>query len=270
MKKLISTLLLTGLVLITQINSFAQVRDSLIQLYPGIGDTIFSFDREYFELFQKIDGFEYAVFYIRDNEKLVSKVTFNFEGKIKDTVSTYGLSSLQNIRSKIRKIDEENNKKLKSPREVIVFTKDNNQYKGLLEMFSKENLYLISSEQSDYKYKIPISKVDSIIIPGESKVASSIGWGALIGFVVGGLLGIVGGDDEEGFIKFTAEEKALGGGAFLGLVGAIIGLIVGLSSSESDQEIQIEKDSDILGLNSFVYYYFIYNETREKKYIEIQ
>ena len=97
-----------------------------------------------------------------------------------------------------------------------------------------------------------------------------MGWEALIGLVVGGLIGILGGDDEEGFIRFTAEEKALGTGAILGIVGAVIGLIAGLSSTESDQEIQIEMDSDIFGLDTFAYYYFIYNETREKIYIEIQ
>ena len=267
MKKLLITLLLTGIVLITHINSFAQTRDSLIQLYPGIGDTIFSFDREYFELFQTIDGFEYAVFYIRDNKKLVSKITFNSESRVKDTISTYNLSVLNNIRTTIRKIDGENNKKLESPREVIVFTKDKNQYKGLLEMFSKERLYLISSEQSNYRYKIPISNVDRILLSGESNVLASMGIGALIGIAAGAVIGYIASDKDDSVGK---DGGAIIFGAFMGIVGAIIGLIAGLSDSESDQEIQIEKDSDILELKRIAYYYFIYNETREMKYIEIK
>jgi hypothetical protein len=268
LRKLVSTLLLTGIVLITQINSFPQTRDSLIQLYPGIGDTIYSFDREYFELFQNVDGFEYAVFYIRDKNELVSKVTFNFEGILKDTVSTYGLQALENVRSTIRKIDGENNKKLDSPREVIIFTKDENQYKGLLEMFSKKNLYLISSEQTDYRYKIPISNVDRIFLTGESNVLASVGIGALIGIAVGAVIGYVASDEGDYF--GGKGGGATISGAFFGLVGAIIGLIAGFADSESDQEIKIEKDSDILELKRIAYYYFIYNETREMKYIEIK
>ena len=106
MRKLISTLLLTGVVLITQIHSFAQTHDSLIQLYPGIGDTIFSFDREYFELFQTIDGFEYAVFYIRRDESLVSKVSYTSDGILKDTIFKQPLSALDNARKSIDKIEK--------------------------------------------------------------------------------------------------------------------------------------------------------------------
>lgn len=270
MRKLISTLLLTGIVLFPHINSFAQTRDSLIQLYPGIGDTIFLFDRDYFKLFPKIGGFEYAVFYIRDNKELVSIVTYNSGSVVRDTLSTYSLSALENIRLKIRKISNENYEKLEPPREVMIFTKEANQYTGLLEMFSKENLYLISSGQSDDRFKIPISKVDSILIPGESRVASSMGWGALIGFCVGGLLGIASGDDKGGFVNFSAGKKALGFGGLLGGVGAIIGLVVGLSSSENEEVIQIDKDFDLHQLKNIAYYYFVYNETREKKYIEIK
>ena len=53
-------------------------------------------------------------------------------------------------------------------------------------------------------------------------------------------------------------------------VVAIIGLVVGLQSSESEEIIQVDKDFDLHQLKNIAYYYFIYNETREKKYIEIK
>ena len=46
-------------------SAYSQQKDSLIQLYPGLGDTLELFNRDYFELFQNIDGFEYATFYIK-------------------------------------------------------------------------------------------------------------------------------------------------------------------------------------------------------------
>ena len=51
--------------------------------------------------------------------------------------------------------------------------------------------------------------------------------GALTGFVVGGFVGLVSGDDEPGWFSFTAEEKAVILGVLGTVPGAIIGGIVG-------------------------------------------
>ncbi len=267
MKKLLRSSIIAGMILIAQLISIAQTRDSLIQLFPGIGDTVYSFDREYFELFQQMDGFEYAVFYIRDNKELISKVTFKSESMFNDTLFIQSLSVLENVRSEIKKIDAENYKYLNSPSDVIILTKDENKYKGLLEMFSEENLYLLSNEHPDYRYKVPISKVDKIIISGESIALSTMGWGALIGLGIGLVIGLATAE-EGGFISFEGEVASAG--VFFSLIGAIIGLIAGLAGSESDQEIQIEKDNDILSLKSIAYYYFIYDEGIENDYAEIK
>ncbi len=267
MKKLLRSSIIAGMILIAQLNSIAQTRDSLIQLFPGIGDTVYSFDREYFELFQQMDGFEYAVFYIRDNKELISKVTFKSESMFKDTFFIENLSVLENVRSAIKKIDAENYKYLNSPSDVIILTKDENKYKGLLEMFSEENLYLLSNEHPDYRYKIPVSRVDKIIISGESKALSTMGWGALIGLGIGVAIGLAIGDEED---FFSREGLAIIFGVGLSLIGAIFGLIAGLAGSESDQEIQIEQDNDILPLKSIAYYYFIYDEGIENNYPEIK
>ncbi len=63
MKKLLSVFLSVGVLIIAQVNSFSQEQDSLIQLYPGIGDTLNIFDRNYFKFYPQFDGFEFAVYY---------------------------------------------------------------------------------------------------------------------------------------------------------------------------------------------------------------
>ena len=50
-----------------------QEKDSLIQLYPGLGDTLDHFDRNYFELLQNIEGFKCATFYLRNDKHLYLK-----------------------------------------------------------------------------------------------------------------------------------------------------------------------------------------------------
>lgn len=68
-----------------------------------------------------------------------------------------------------------------------------------------------------------------VSIQGRRKVFKSLGVGLLVGAGSGAMIGLMSGDDKGTFLAFTAEEKALMGGAALGLVGGVVGLIVGLT-----------------------------------------
>ena len=59
------------------VNTQPQNRDSLIQLYPGMGDKLDFIDREIFGLYPDVEGFEYAQLYSRDKNFFVSKITFS-------------------------------------------------------------------------------------------------------------------------------------------------------------------------------------------------
>lgn len=278
MKKLLSVCLSVGVLIIAQVNSFSQEQDSLIQLYPGIGDTLNIFDRNYFKFYPQFDGFEFAVYYTRDNEFLVSKVTYIENGIRADTTFVQPLSTLSTIRSRMKLLNIENRKKFKSPGEAIITLKNGEKYNGELKMFSKDYLYLFAEDNWVYstkneRYKIKLADVDSIIILGESKVLSSMGWGALIGLAVGGVIGFVGGataDEQSGFINFSTEEGALFLGGFFGLIGGIVGLIAGLSSSTDDEFIQYNSQEELIRLNDYAEYYFIYDEVIENIYPEIK
>ena len=63
---------------------------------------------------------------------------------------------------------------------------------------------------------------------GQRKVLKSVGVGFLVGATSGVFIGLASGDDQGGFIAFTAEEKAAMAGVGLGLTGAAVGLIAGL------------------------------------------
>jgi len=270
MKKLLSTFLSIGMLLIAQVNSFSQVQDSLIQLHPGIGDTLDIFDRNYFQLFQQIDGFEYAVFYIRDNKQLISKVTYSYDDTIRDTTIIQELSALQNIRRDIYKIGKWKNEKIESLREVKITSRNGEKYSGVLEMFSKEYMYLYSDEDwllriKEHRYKIKISEVDTVFIMGESNVLSSTGWGALAGVLAGAVIGVTMTPQ-----NYDSGEFALAGAAIIGTIGGIIGLIVGLLSSTDDIIITINSQKDIPKLIDYAKYYFKYDENIEKIYTEIK
>lgn len=278
MKKLLSAFLSIGMLIIVQVNSFSQEQDSLIQLYPGIGDTLNIFDRNYFKFYSQIDGFESAVYYIRDNEFLVSKVTYIENGIRADTTFVQPLSTLSTIRSRMKLLNIENHKKFESPGKAIITLKNGEKYNGELKMFSKDYLYLFAEDNWVYstkneRYKIKLADVNNIIIAGESKVLSSMGWGALIGLAVGGVIGFVGGattDDPSGLFQLSTEEGALFFGGFFGLIGGIVGLIVGLTSSTDDELIQYNSQEELIKLNDYAEYYFIYDEVIENSYAEIK
>ena len=61
-----------------------------------------------------------------------------------------------------------------------------------------------------------------------------LGIGLLSGAAVGALAGLASGDDDPGILAFTAEEKALLGGAFFGGIGGLLGLPFGAAVGSKD------------------------------------
>ena len=96
--------------------------------------------------------------------------------------------------------------------------------------------------------------IQYVVVKGESKVGPALGTGILIGAGAGLLMGAFSGDDEKGFVSFTAGQKALALGAVLGTVGAVIGLIAGATESTSDQTFVPLPDGDLSVLRPFTRY----------------
>jgi hypothetical protein len=81
-----------------------------------------------------------------------------------------------------------------------------------------------------------------------------------LGFVAGGLMGLASGDDKEGFIRFSAKDKAVIFGMFFGLTGGCLGGVGGVLEGEDQeydlsmmtrfQKIELIKQLSGLGLTS--------------------
>lgn len=261
---------LLALIIIFASSLAAQERDSLIQLYPGLGDTIDHFDASYFELFKNIDGFEQAVFYIRNNQRLVSKVTYSENGISNDTTFVQPLSALDDVRKNIEEIEKENEKKYKSPREFIIETKNGTEYLCEIKMFSRDAIYfsteetVLTSSLDNSKFKLNHSDIVRINLSGESNTWSCMGWGALIGLGIG-LIGIT--------IQETSGEGS--GYAIIGVplfaaLSGLVGLIFGLVSSSDDEIFQIDHKDDVLKLKDYAKYYFRYAQSIEEQYVEVK
>ena len=280
MIKYIVNISIVLIIALIQLN--AQQRDSLIQLYPGMEDTINYIDRTYFGLYNQIEGYEYATVFIRNNEELISRVTFSENGFLKDTVLINDLSILENTRSKIEQIEKKYVEKIEILHDVKVTRTDSKTYEGVFEGFSKNHLYLFSdknfltNQDSKFRYKIPVSNVGGVLVKGESDYLTPVLWGAGIGFVSGflapiGLSAMIQesvDEDSDPSVEVTGE--LLGFAVVLALIGAAIGYGIGWLSAEDDVTIEFKSDRSVLRLKDYAMYNFRNLKTLDENYYEIK
>jgi hypothetical protein len=130
----------------------------------------------------------------------------------------------------------------KSGAEIVVFKIDGNWVKGELIAVKQHSLLLV--EEQNYKdISIDIRSVEHIdVLGGKSRV----GKGALIGFVVGGLITGVSAASESnsGGKWFGGVGWALIGVATIGGLGALVGAIVGGISGRGNKRMQISGKND--------------------------
>jgi hypothetical protein len=243
-----------------------QEKDSLIQIYLGLGDTLDRFDKDYFELLQNIEAFQYATFYIRNDKQLISKIYFARNNSFYDTTAIQTLAVLEAARFQIEQKLHANDTLDFKQREARISMKDGKVFSGYLDMFSKTNLYFSNAQEleigtdSRLKLSIPVSELDNIVFIGESDVLYSTAMGSLAGAAFGGLLVLAASGDE------LAQGISVIAGGFFILIGGVSGLLIGLSNSEDDINIKITEQLDLLKLKDYAKYYFKYNESVEQNY----
>ena len=264
--------------------NFTQKTDSLIQLYPGMGDTVSYVDRTYFGIYSQIDGFEKAVVYIRNNEELISEIYYTEEGVLKDTLLINDLSILESTRDKIEGTIVEYNQKFKEPVDVEVRTFIGGKYEGSLEAFSKDYIFLRSDkniftgDEGKFNYKIENSAIEEIIIKGESDFLTPILWGSGIGVAFGilGLIGLAGASaeatgSEDPDLSISSEDvpELIGFALGFALFGAAIGAGIGWLNAEDDESIQFKTNQSVIKLKEYARYHLIHEKKIDADYEEI-
>jgi hypothetical protein len=238
-----------------------------------MGDTLDYIDREIFELYRDFDDYKYAQLFNRDDEFLVSKITYLYDGILRDTIKIEDYHQLYFLRQTLSKFISENDKKLDSPLDATLFTKSRNSYDGKLQLFSKKYLYLnsdfnyLTGNSSVFDYKTPLSKVDSVQIAIKPNVGPYSGYGALGGFALGFIVGIATFNDDWGAKK---EVKWLVTGAIGAGAGFLIGWLIGESMPPDFVNIRFNTPYDVTKLKDYSAYYFQYNEALENQYKEIE
>jgi len=270
MRKTILFLFFT-LILISQVH--AQEKDSLIQLYPGMGDTLDMIDREVFGLYKDVKGFQSARMFVREKKYFISDIKYLKDGLPGDTVLIEDISRFSEMRFQLNKFKLENDKKFESPLDASIFTTSGSRYNGRLDMFSKRYFFLsvdlnqAESSSSPYKYKTSVLLVDSLLIPEKQDVGKYILYGTAGGFVLGFFAGYATFDDDWALPK---ESKWLITGAIGAGVGFLLGWLIGESLPPNILTITFNSPNDILKLKEHSAYYYQKNPSFEEQYIGIE
>lgn len=117
-------------------------------------------------------------------------------------------------------------KEKKRGAELLIQTQDDQIIKAELLAVKGSRLILMDTGSLS-GITVDIKKLKSVRIVKKSKLLQGLGSGLLIGGASGALLGFLSGDDNEGWFRFKAGEKAVMGGLGLGVIGLLTGGIVG-------------------------------------------
>ncbi|MBE0538751.1 MAG: hypothetical protein IH620_03490, partial [Ignavibacterium sp.] len=258
MKKIIYYLLIT---IIVNSYSYSQERDSLIQLYPGMGDTLDFIDREIFNLYQDVDEYKYAQLFLRDNKFFVSKIYSNY-GKVRDKVLVEDISEFKDLQMKLYQIILDNEKKFQSPSNASILLDNCNSYNGKLEMFSKKYLYFnsemdyLTGNSSPFRFKTSLQKVDSLRIQAKKPdLLPYVAYGALGGAIIGVAIGVYWANNyenlREGYDKYMIGISGL----IAAGIGAFVGYIINTSVPKDFISIKINSTNDLINLKDYAPYY---------------
>ena len=266
---------------------FPQSVDSLIQIYPGIGDTIDAFTSNYIGLFPEIKDFSYAVFYVRDHKSLITKIYSSNDYSLNEIIRIHKLSSIDSLQFIIHQIDLINLKLLNEPRDFSLFTNEGNFIEGEIEMFDENYIYVIAEGvRADHlgrmKYRIPVKDISEINLEGSSNVLL----GVCIGGAAGAIIGLVvmnsvansaktkeANNFDESVSNCSSKLGAgLAGATAFGAItlgGLLIGAIIGVTTSTDDELVKLQNEKDVLKLTGRVAYVLNKESIKKIKYYEV-
>ncbi len=246
-----------------------QQTDSLVLLSNTIGETVD--ENESYKIrtlnLESYKKFNNAAFYIRNDSLLLVKINYlNSRNELVDTTIVLRINKLYSFRSEVYDVEIKEPKLLDDGTIVVVTTKDNSMYEGVIGFVNSDKIILLKRKSNievlpDYNTIASKSfqkqELQSIFIAGQSNVLLGTGLGCLLGTITGYIAGASEGDDPKGScqegncLAMSAEQKGSLSGAVLGVIGAAAGLIIGLATTTPEEEIFINEDYDLKELSKY-------------------
>ncbi len=140
----------------------------------------------------------------------------------------------------------------KNSPELLVVRKNGQQMTGKLDTVEDSLLVLMqTAAYHEFRTTVALQQIQRAKIKAKSKILPGMGKGLLVGGGSGILIGLASGDDEPGFLSFSAEAKAALLGTLLGGAGLIVGGIAGATTSTREKEIEFSAERPFSLLQAF-------------------
>jgi len=112
--------------------------------------------------------------------------------------------------------------------EILITEKDGTQVSGELVAVKRDSLLLLTAgPTAGMDLTVALKDIQQVRIVKKSKVGKGLLYGLIIGGGGGAAAGFLSGDDPDGFVSFSASDKAALFGIFFGGLGLVIGGIAG-------------------------------------------
>jgi len=277
MKHLFFTAFVLTITNFSGIKTLAQNDISPYVVNDFIGDTLSQEERDYYQLFPKIEGFQYAVFYLNPDSSLNAEVKYLVEGHSRDTlIQNYrSLKSLNYhiyARNALENGIPDTAFKFEAPvyskgADVSVYMNNGLETSGELLSVRKNSLLILETDcDDDLKNlecisKVNTSEINKLIIKGNSNIGLGIGLGLLASVIVGTLV----------FQSYNDGSILWGYDAIVPTILSTVacvtfGITIGFATSTPDEEIKTFSKYEMSGLSTYSRYQS--NESNELKKIK--
>jgi len=247
-------LVVISFILLCSNNFLWAQQEKPIKISALIGDTLDLVERDFYELFPSIEGFQYAIYTLSNDSLIKVKVFYLSEGELRDTINITGITSLDNIRDHVKKIDEEFQQNEMGQKISIMKLNGESIEAELVSVRPNSIIYIPYYQPSytleDYIAFLEINKfseLKSITIINESDFTSSclrIGGLATLGVIIGGALA-------QGASSGAFKAAAAGIAVTIFIAAGIIGGILWEILATNDEEIEMDKDFDYKSLKPY-------------------
>lgn len=233
---------------------------------PLIGDTLTLEERDYYQLFPQIEGFQFAVFYLNPDSILNADVKYLVESRSADTLiqSYRSLKSLNYHISARNALENETldtfhpvyeSPEYKKGSEVCAYMNDGRETSGELLSVRKNSLLILNIDcnndllNPDCINQTNFAEIGKLVIQGNSNLGLGIGLGLLASVIVGTLV----------FQSYNDGSFLWGYDAILPTILSTVGLTtlgaaIGIATSTPDQEIKTFSKYEINGLSAYSRY----------------
>jgi hypothetical protein len=230
--------------------SFTQEREKTFFI-PAIGDTLDLVERDFYNLFPNVKDFQWAVFYLKQNDIVTAKVCCVVAGKVEFRIYENYLVGLGNLLRYLEEVDKVS-ASTPSGHEIIAYKTDRTEIKGELINISENSILMFPNQDGislidDNNLITIINKSDllKIEIPNDryfdNCLISTYTGGAIVGLLTGGIAVIV--------TKNKSESNVAPG--LIASIGCLVGTVITYIIISGDYEYKIDRDYDLSDIKEY-------------------